>query len=272
MVDSVRDLTERPPFRFRLTSKEPTSGSGRIVLFALGMTLVEVAAVLLMVRMPRAVPSESFSGRSAEPALVFVEIAPNHPPFTQPMETRAKNRSLRTGESLTSRPPVDRTAVPVDETTSQSIEATRLPRTVLAPSKSFPTATRVPSTCARGPCMSSGRSGVSAPYGGEIRSAVNTRWSLMRGIKDSPKLQPTDAERRSAAFVSRHSPMTVMVGGGVSIGLWGGGPSAAQRRRDSTIHAANKMVFARMKARADSAVAARRDSIAPRQTGDSILN
>jgi len=271
MAKSVRRLGERPPFRFRWNCQVPPTGSGRIVMLALVVTFAQVAALLLVVRMPQVVSSSSNHAHLGESALVFVDMVPRRSPSTRPLDTEVKHRSQRMRESLPPlHPPIDPAAAAVNGTTSKYTQAAGLHRKLLVPSQEFSTAARARPGCGSGPCISNERSGVTAPYAGEMRSDANIRWTVMRAIKNSPKLRPTDAELRSAAFVGRYSPRTVMIGGGVSIGLWGGGPSAAQRRRDSTINAANRIVFMRMKARADSAVAARRASILQRQARDSL--
>lgn len=269
MAKAVRRPDERPPFRFRWNHQTAPIGRG-IVMLAIAMTFAQLAALLRVVRMRSVVSSNSTHEHLAESAPVFVDIAPTFSPHTRSWETGVKHRPIRIKESArSSRRPSDATTAAVPETTSDYADGAGLRGNALLPSKE-PTAARVRATCARGPCMSNERSGVSAPYAGETRSDVSMRWTVMRAIKNSPKLPPTDAELRSAAFVARYSPRTVMIGGGVNIGLWGGGPSAAQRRRDSTINTANKVVFIRVKARADSAVAARRDSILRRQARDSM--
>jgi hypothetical protein len=54
-------------------------------------------------------------------------------------------------------------------------------------------------------------------------------------------------------------------GASIPIGLPGGGPTRAQRKRDSILNAEVEARLERVKARADSIEAARRDSIARAQ-------
>ena len=104
--------------------------------------------------------------------------------------------------------------------------------------------------CVIGPCMSALNLGVRSSSDRTNLERSSLRYSLMRGIPKAPKLPPLP-----------RPPGTLPPPSGVQVGLWGGGPSAKQRKRDSTIHAANKIVISRIKLRADSITQARQDSL-----------
>lgn len=116
------------------------------------------------------------------------------------------------------------------------------------------------STCAV--CVAGVRAGVAAP-----------QHVLTQAERDS-MLQAMDASIPAEAGDVGGSHATGGMGGiSIPIGLPGGGPSRAQRKRDSTIDAHVQVILGRLKVRADSALAARlRDSLealAKRRSADS---
>jgi hypothetical protein len=68
-----------------------------------------------------------------------------------------------------------------------------------------------------------------------------------------------DEARRWAAARDAHRPAPLPVGGGVAVGLPGGGPTRAQRQRDSVVHQQNVERLGRLRERA----ARRGDSVTP---------
>jgi hypothetical protein len=64
-----------------------------------------------------------------------------------------------------------------------------------------------------------------------------------------------------AGAASPAAPPSVGVGVSIPVGLPGGGPTRAQRQRDSTVNADVQARLARLRARQDSIARARRDSL-----------
>lgn len=263
MAQSVRRPDKLTPFRFLLSYQQQRFGDGDGLLLAMILTGAQLSLLLLVVRIARAPVTSPSDEYLPGHRLVFVDMVAGHSQINPPRSGDLERPATRASDSRPQLSPLtDHTTEEVSEATGKAKSPAEPSRPLLQSPKDFRTPTRVPSACVSGPCMGSEKSGITAHYAGAHRGDTDVRWSLMRGIVKSPKLPPTEPERRPEPKVGIYSPPMVMAGGGARIPLWGGGPTDAQRRRDSTIHAANKIVILRMQARADSAVAARRDSIA----------
>lgn len=199
-------------------------------------------------------------------AIAFVEVgSPNdhvlHKEATRSTRlTAPRTRPTRdeAGPDATVPPEADNPVVKPDGLSLKSAVGSRVyPATTMNPSSE-----RL-SVCSRGPCLSAVSIGLRSDKPRTPADRAETRARLMLRIRNSPKLAPPGRDLSRHDQVGLYSPPLIIAPGvGIRIRLWGGGPSDARRRRDSAIHAANKVVIMRMKERADSAVRARRDSTA----------
>jgi len=137
------------------------------------------------------------------------------------------------------------------------------------PAVPTPRAVFTPTPCPA-PCLDRGGAARTAGGAGVLANGKTLpglsreqRDSVLRGIA----AEVAHAPKRSSSPVgpTEPSPMgqpPIMTGTSIPIGLPGGGPTRAQRKRDSTLNAEVSARLERVKARADSIEKARRDSIA----------
>ena len=153
-----------------------------------------------------------------------------------------------------------------------SADSARRP-TGTAPAVPTPRAVFTPAPCPA-PCLEKGGAPRTAGGAGVLANGQTLppltreqRDSVLRGIAAAVARAPKQASS-SPVGPREPSPMgqpPIMTGASIPIGLPGGGPTRAQRKRDSILNAEVEARLERVKARADSIEAARRDSIARAQ-------
>ena len=235
----------------RRKAREETHRSPSVVprLIATALTILEVGAISSLAGWGKfSKPRTIESARNREP-VAFVNLAA---PSVRSAPRQLSSTSRGVGrvrkavnESSTLVAPV---LIDSMATSGEGRSAAKEMETVLT-SDTTVRLHRAGPDCVVGPCTSAIMLGAFNESSRTVLERSSLRYSLMRDITKAPKLPPLPVP-----------PGTLPPPSGIQVGLWGGGPSAKQRKRDSTIRAQMKIVILRMKLRADSIAKARSDT------------
>lgn len=239
--------------------------------------MLVVVGLSVGVRIPeQGTPEESASERTTPSEEVVYVPVPASP--TAPVAPRSPTSAI---DAIVRRPAAQRAGGPGPADAPSG--ALQTPATLFPPASSdsarrpiggepavpTPRAVFTPTPCPA-PCLEKGGAPRAAGGAGVLANG-KTLPSLTREQRDSV-LRGIAADVARAPRVSSSpvgprepSPMgqpPMQTGVSIPIGLPGGGPTRAQRKRDSTLNAEVSARLERVKARADSIETARRDSIA----------
>ena len=257
----------------------PTSWRVRALASALTLLMLVVVGLSIGVRLPTGEPPVERANEEPVPAeeLVFVPVpaSPTAPaaapsPATA-IETIVRQRALpraggaAPGDTSSAALPAPTTLFPPPVTRDSARRVTGT-----APAVPTPRAVFTPTPCPA-PCLERGGAPRTAGGAGVLANGKTLpplsraeRDSILRGIASAATRARRDGSSGPVGPVEP-SPMgqpPMQTGASIPIGLPGGGPTRAQRKRDSTLNADVAARLARVKARADSIEAARRDSLA----------
>lgn len=238
--------------------------------------MLVVVGLSIGVRFPDRRPADEATGEPPPPAeeIVYVPV-PASPtaPTAAPSPTPAIDAIVRRPAARPAEPG------PGDAPSSGALQAptTLFPPSAdsarrpagTAPAVPTPRAVFTPVPCPA-PCLEKGGAPRTAGGAGVLANGKSLppltreqRDSVLRGIAAEVARAPKVSS--GPVGPKEPSPMgqpPMMTGASIPIGLPGGGPTRAQRKRDSILNAEVEARLARVKARADSIEAARRDSIA----------